>query len=246
VALNGEKGAVIPLPSRIIEMIIMAKLNFYTVDLDYINYLKRSEHEKRGFSRVPNMEYGEKHKPKFLCGVVLQVNNTDYYVPVTSYKQQQPDNFLIKADNGEVVSSLRFNYMFPVPNSLIAVRSIANEPDRAYRSLLSQEMQYCIKNQDQIQHLAERTYKRVLLGKNQGLVNNSCDFPLLEQKCLEYIVAPEKNPELTEQPAVTNHENKDAPVAQKVSMKERFAEAQAKADLHNEQHHKVTPQTKER
>ena len=43
----------------------MDKLNFYTVDL----------------------EYGENRKPKFLCGVVLQVNNVDYYVPVTSYKQ---------------------------------------------------------------------------------------------------------------------------------------------------------------
>ncbi len=91
----------------------MEKLNFYTVDLDYVNYLKKVEQDKRGFSRVPNMEYGNLRKPKFLCGIVLQVNNIDYYVPVTSYTQQKPDNFLIKADNGQVTSSLRFNYMFP-------------------------------------------------------------------------------------------------------------------------------------
>ena len=109
----------------------MNKLNFYTVDLEYVNFLKRTEQEKRGFSRVPNMDYGDQRKPKFLCGVVLQVNGMNYYVPVTSYKQQKPDNFLIKASNGQVVSSLRFNYMFPVPDGLISERIIANEPDRA-------------------------------------------------------------------------------------------------------------------
>ena len=164
----------------------MDKLNFYTADTNYVKYLQKVEQEKRGFSRVPNMVYGEKYKQKFLCGIVLQVNNMDYYVPVTSYKQQKSDNFLIAADNGQIVSSLRFNYMFPIPKELVAVRVIANESDRAYRALLAQELRYCIKNQDTIKHLAERTYKRVLLGKDPGLVANSCDFRLLEQKCREY------------------------------------------------------------
>ncbi len=201
----------------------MDKLNFYTVDLGYVDFLKKAEHEKRGFSRVPNMEYSDKHKPKFLCGIVLQVNNTDYYVPVTSYKQQKPDNFLIKADNGQVVSSLRFNYMFPIPKGFTSVRSISGEPDRAYRALLSQELRYCIQNQGAIQHLAERTYKRVLLGKDQGLVANSCDFSLLEQKCVEYSAIQEKKTELTEK-----HPAPDQTA--KVSMKDRFAAAQAEAD----------------
>lgn len=43
----------------------MDKLNFYTVDLQYVDFLKTIEHEKRGFSRVPNMNYGKQHKPKF-------------------------------------------------------------------------------------------------------------------------------------------------------------------------------------
>ena len=66
----------------------MDKLNFYTVDLRYVNFLKNVEQEKRGFSRVPNMDYGAQRKPKFLCGVVLQVNSMNYYVPVT-YKSRQ-------------------------------------------------------------------------------------------------------------------------------------------------------------
>ncbi|MCI9443040.1 MAG: hypothetical protein HFH15_18050 [Ruminococcus sp.] len=108
----------------------------------------------------------------------------DYYVPVTSYKQQKPDNFLIKTPKGQVVSSLRFNYMFPVPAELISVRIIASEPDSAYRALLSQKLRYCIKNQETIRHLAERTYKRVLLEKNAGFISKRADkllfhsFPL--------------------------------------------------------------------
>ena len=165
----------------------MEKLNFYTVNADYVQYLQKAEQEKRGFSRVPNMIYSEKYKQKFLCGIVLHVNDVDYYVPVTSYKQQKPDNFLLIADNGYVVSSLRFNYMFPIPKDFIAVRIIDDEQDNAYRALLAQELRYCIKNQKIIQKLAERTYKRVLLGKDLGLVSNSCDFILLEQKCIKYI-----------------------------------------------------------
>ena len=164
----------------------MEPLNFYTLDTRYVDFLKKAETEKRGFSRVPNMEYGKVRKSKFLCGIVLSVHNANYYVPVTSYKKQQADNFLIYADNGLVTSSLRFNYMFPVPSEILHVRTIENEPDRAYRALLAQELRYCLKNQSKIRHLAERTYKRVLLGKNPGLVINSCDFSLLEEKCIEY------------------------------------------------------------
>ena len=167
----------------------MDKLNFYTADFDYVKYLQEAEKQSKGYSRVPNMEYTEGHKQKFLCGVVLCVNDIDYYVPVTSYKQQKPDNFLITADNGRVVSSLRFNYMFPIPKELATVHVISEEPDRAYRALLAQELRCCIKNQATIQRLAERTYKRVLLGKDVGLVVNSCDFKLLEIKCRDYSVS---------------------------------------------------------
>lgn len=219
---NEQKGAACTVPFPYSERVSMEKLNFYTVDLDYVNYLKKAEQDKRGFSRVPNMEYGNLRKPKFLCGIVLQVNNIDYYVPVTSYTQQKPDNFLIKADNGQVTSSLRFNYMFPIPKELVAERTIAGEPDRAYRALLAQELKYCIKNQETIQHLAERTYKRVLLGKDQGLVANSCAFQLLEQECKTYLLSPEKETA------------KAAPT--KASMKERMAAAQAESDRRNSSH----------
>ena len=162
----------------------MGNLNFYTVDSAYVEYLKNAEIQKRGFTHVPNMVYGNNRKQKFLCGIVLQINGVNYYVPVSSFKQKRADNFLILADSGDVVSSLRFNYMFPIPNGVVHERIIHSEPDIKYRALLSQELRYCIKNQDIIRKYAERTYKRVQLGKDLGLVQNSCDFALLEAKCL--------------------------------------------------------------
>lgn len=166
----------------------MQKLNFYTVDLAYVSYLKKAEEGHRGFSRVPNMDYGDKRKPKFLCGVVLVVNGVNYYVPVSSYKQKKPDNFLIEDKSGRALASLRFNYMFPIPGGLAVERVISNEPDLAYRALLSQELRFCIKNQEEIQRLAMRTYRRVILGKDPGLVKNSCDFILLEKVSKEWII----------------------------------------------------------
>jgi protein AbiQ len=94
--------------------------------------------------------------------VVVDINNHNYFAPITSYKISKPDNFLILAENNKVVGSIRFNYMFPVPSQLLIVRNISDETDTAY--------------------------KRVILGKNLGLVHNNCDFKFLELKCIKYIV----------------------------------------------------------
>jgi hypothetical protein len=80
VAFNDNRGRMSPLYHLGKEN--MDKLNFFTVDADYVLYLQQVEHEKRGFSRVPNMAYSDKYKQKFLCGIVLQVNEVDYYVPI--------------------------------------------------------------------------------------------------------------------------------------------------------------------
>lgn len=40
---------------------------------------------ERDFTKVPNIEYPG-NLPKFTCGVVLDVHEYKYYVPVSSYK----------------------------------------------------------------------------------------------------------------------------------------------------------------
>lgn len=66
------------------------ELFFYDVDADYVKYLKATEKAKRGFTRVPDVEY--ENERKMVCGVVLEMNGYKYYVPVSSYKKKQPNN----------------------------------------------------------------------------------------------------------------------------------------------------------
>lgn len=188
---NEMKGAFICSLLKFEEVIaFMDKLKFYIVPNSYVDYLQKAEIQKRGFSRVPNLDYGENRKQKFVCGIVLNINNINYFAPITSYKDKKPDNFLILNSNGDkVVSSLRFNYMFPVPMEILTLYSFKTISDAKYRTLVQQEYRYCVDNQEDIRKSAYRTYKRVLLGKDKGLVHNSCDFLLLEEKCQEYIQA---------------------------------------------------------
>ena len=161
-------------------------LNFYTVDSDYVDYLQSAEMAERGFSRVPNMRYSPEQKKKFVCGIVLQIGENLYCVPVSSYKKKQDDNFLILDQKGNTIASLRFNYMFPVRDSQLRVRSIADEPDEKYKRLLQAELRFCIANEEAIRAQAAKTYRNVIKGYNEGLVQNSCAFLLLEQACNSY------------------------------------------------------------
>ena len=85
-------------------------LFFYDVDIDYVRYLKEAEKAKRGFTRVPDVEYGNERK--MVCGVVLEMNGYKYYVPISSYKKKQPNNLLIRLEDdrfNQIKGSLRFN-----------------------------------------------------------------------------------------------------------------------------------------
>ena len=165
------------------------KISFYYVDTDYINYLKDIEINDRGFTTVPNVEYTKKHK--FVYGVVLSINDVNYYVPISSYKKQQEDNLLIKIENHKkmtVAGSMRFNYMIPVPKAcLTAVDFSSSDFTEQEKVMLRKEYKACLKMLSQIQKRAKKTYDRVLSGRNEELIKNSCRFELLEKACRDYI-----------------------------------------------------------
>lgn len=210
-------------------------LNFYEVDPAYVKYLQAAETAERGFSRIPNMEYSSDRKNKFLCGIVLQINGHSYFAPVTSYKLQKPDNFLIHSASGNVVASLRFNYMFPINLTDVKIKTINDITDEKYKSLVSQELRHCIQHQDTIRAMAARTYKRVVAGHNPGLVHNSCNFILLEKCCLEY-AEKQASAEQTKSTVAV-----DAPVAKRTSLFDRMAAAEAEAARRNAERSKTQP-----
>lgn len=176
-------------------MFNLKNLKFYKIDYNYIKHLQNIEIETRGFTRVPNLDYGKDRKQKFVCGIVLNINNINYFAPITSFKSQKPDNFLICNSRGKVLSSIRFNYMFPVPIEIAQIYNFNDISDEKYKNLVRDEFKYCLQFQDDIKKLAQRTYKRVILGKNKGLVHNSCDFKLLEQACKKYTTNSKNIPE---------------------------------------------------
>lgn len=162
-------------------------LSFYYIDKDYIDYLQKIEIEARGKTHVPNMEYANREQ-KFICGVVLEIRGIQYYVPVTSYTQQRDDNILIvvpKDTHKPIKGSLRFNYMFPAPPECVTELIIANEEVKR-RNLLNKELNFVLDNETRIRNRARQTYSKVINKVNDQIVNNSCDFKLLEEACKKY------------------------------------------------------------
>lgn len=161
-------------------------LLFYDVDTDYVKYLKATEIAKRGFTRVPDIEY--KNERKMVCGVVLEINGFKYYVPVSSYKKKQKNNLLIRLEDDDfnkTKGSLRFNYMFPVSDQYITKRNFNKEkPGR--KEFLRRQWIYCNDIADDIKEMAKNTYNDVVSKIDPELMNASCDFSLLEEAAKNY------------------------------------------------------------
>lgn len=162
-------------------------MDFYKVKEEYIQFLQNYEKEKRGVTKVPNLRYSDRNK--FVFGTVLTIRDIYYYVSVSSFDKKQEGNILIKipGDRKEVKGSLRFNYMFPVPNECLERIVIKDIQDEKYRDLLNKEYQFCKCNADKIQKKANKIYEMVIKNSKQVLTDNSCDFKILEQGYQKYI-----------------------------------------------------------
>lgn len=164
-----------------------AKINFYYVDNDYIAFLKRAEMDSRGFTCVPNIQYAG-NSLKFVYGAVLEINDVNFFVPVSSQFGKHGEYNLDIKTKGKIKykGSLRFPYMIPVPKSCLYPLIIDNIPQEQRKIRTSKELAFCRKNKDKIEKMALHTYEAVTKEVNPKLLSNSCDFKLLEQKCLEY------------------------------------------------------------
>ena len=62
------------------------KISFYYVDSEYIQYLKDTEVNAHGFTRVPNVDYA--NRKKFVYGVIMEIGDINYYVPISSERRK--------------------------------------------------------------------------------------------------------------------------------------------------------------
>ena len=161
----------------------MKILKFYEVNSEYIQYLR-----KNGDNKIPRIDY-QKHK-KFFCGIVLTINNFNYFAPVYSYQKKVHTKFLIldKDKNTKklkTISSLRFSFMFPCPMEYLNQKDFSKEESK-YQILLRKELHYCNKNIEKIKKMANEIYKLGLKEETRKRFN-ICNFKKLEENCLKYI-----------------------------------------------------------
>ena len=164
----------------------MEELLFYVIDKKYIKYL--SEFEKH--ISYNKDEIG--HSRPYL-GIVLKINNYNYFVPLYSYKEHytkyknNPSFFFVYDRKNKPLAIIKFSAMVPVPKNFDVVGLLRyNEQDEKYKNLISAEYRYINSNKREIYKRANKMYIAVTKHKNNFLRTIACDFRLLEEKCIEY------------------------------------------------------------
>lgn len=157
-------------------------LRFYDIDPAYANYLRQFD------NRIPNIAYTTNNK--FVCGIVLSISGYNYFAPISSNRTRQQTNILIQDDDGTVLSSIKFSFMFPAPNSVISMKDfkVIRAANPAYADLLEKEYNFCRKNEQAIRDKARKVYG-IGYNPNHVLHRHCCDFRLLETKHDEWVAS---------------------------------------------------------
>ena len=153
-------------------------LKFYDIDKNYINFLKTLDRQ------VPNIEYTSNNK--FVCGIVLEVNEVKYYAPISHKTEKQQTNLQI-FDNEKPISTIRFSFMVPAYSEVLKVKDFQDiaKTDSDYAALLRAEYSYCSSHIKNIQDKALAVYK-IGCNKTHRLNYTCCDFKKLENEYMKY------------------------------------------------------------
>ena len=162
----------------------MEKLAFYKVDVAYADYLRKFD------AKVPFIELPHYKRNKFFVGVVFKIDNLDYFAPVTSYTGSDKGSFSILNEKGEVVSSVRPNYMFPVIDGVYEMLDINKEYSGVQKRFVLWELAFCNKYREEIFFLARKTYQTRTQPRNERealfFKDRIIDFKKLENAAKKY------------------------------------------------------------
>lgn len=163
------------------------ELNFYKVNKRYVDFLYEADVSEHGFSCVPRLDYDASKKEKFMCGIVLRIGEYKYLAPISSYTRRQNDNILLYDSNGNVTSSIRLNFMFPIAKNEYYLFNYEVEVDERYKSVVRRERQSANEQRKKIRQRAAKTYYTVVAMVKRGCAPIwACNFQFLERKCLEW------------------------------------------------------------
>jgi protein AbiQ len=164
------------------------KENLYIVDDNYIEYLREFDNR---------VMFNKNNKRKYL-GIILKVNNLNYFVPLSSPKKNDYNkNGNIKAStdyilriiyNNELKGNLKFNNMIPVPNQCLTKYNVKHESNVGYQILVSMELSFIRRNFKKIMKKAYILYREKNINNKAKFkyLKHTVNFKLLEEKCQDY------------------------------------------------------------
>ena len=168
------------------------KLNLYSVSDKYIEYLRQFDNKI-----YDNKEEIRTHERKYV-GVVLTVNEFNYYIPMSSPKKTDYidiDKKIIRNDTKTIIrihegdrlyGTLRISNMIPVPITELEPYILSNETDLKYKELVLGELRYINNNSNKIVKYAKTVYKQKVKNIDIGYIKQTVDFKLLEEKLREW------------------------------------------------------------
>ena len=168
------------------------KLNLYSVSDQYIEYLRQFDNKI-----YDNKEEIRTHQRKYV-GVVLTVNEFNYYIPMSSPKKTDYidiDKKIIRKDTKTIIrihegdrlyGTLRISNMIPVPITELEPYTISTETDLKYKEVILGELRYINDNSNKIIKYAKTVYNQKIKNINIGYIKNTVNFKLLEEKLREW------------------------------------------------------------
>ena len=155
----------------------MNKLKLYRIDINYIKFLYRFD-KRVQYNEQREDEYT---KRRVYLGIVLQVSDYNYFVPLEHPRpahQNIKNNIFINQTHKGKYGMLGFNNMIPVNDAELINFDISKE-NQKYKQILISQYHFCNKHIKEIQIKALETYNRS--QKNKFLKKVCCNFKLLEK-----------------------------------------------------------------
>lgn len=162
-------------------------MKWYIIEKEYVEYLHKYD------IKVENIEYKNRLKP--YIGIILEINNYKYYVPVSSaknkhYKMQSTIDLYKIEYKGKILGVLNINNMIPIKDECAKIlkydqieeyrKFTSNEEKQKYIGLLEIELKIISSKEREITENARKLYNLVIKYPMSRLAKRSCNFKYLE------------------------------------------------------------------
>lgn len=160
-------------------------MRFYHIKDDFIDFLRQFD------SKVSE----NKNQTRPYVGVVLEINGTKYYAPLSSPKakhRNMKNGKDFRKIGGGIYGAINFNNMIPAIDAALLEIDIAGIADVKYRRLLQNQYNAIRKDEDGILKTARSLHELIfsdeknLSAHDRAVKQRCCNLKLLEEKFFEW------------------------------------------------------------